>query len=563
MYCRKCGKELPENTTECPECGTSLEQDHGKPIKRKKKFAIISILIVFMILLIIICKYISSQTKNVSQAADPEVNEEIETTEGEQKEEIESTEDTQTETTRFSDLSELFFISKEELQKEGFQRVESADNLETYENESMDIKVGYGNSEVLSIFAGRDSNISCMGVKIGEPLSDAKTSFASIFELIESTESFLFYGIEEEGFALIVFYEDDKVTEFKVMPRNFDFQRFFEDKGIEREGELLSYDFFTDVNDKKIFVDSVGNICTKDMVTIPEYGDIVLLDNGLLQMGEYQVTCYKVADNHMITYVEADITGDMKTDAQNLLLYVNEQGEIVDSNGAIIPEYSYVYVNSNGDVTDGENIIEGFFKEDNRILFKQPEAVIYPEEEWRENLTFDFVTDVTNGQIYANNEGKMCAYDGTIIPEYEYIVAMDRGLFKIDEIKVSCFNITENNQVIWVQNDITGDLLTDVQNLLLFANEDGKIVDSDGNIISEYNYVYVNEQGAVADSEGVIEGFFTIENTIVYQPPKPVDYEDDDSSGSTGEPDSFYDLSPEEQQRIYEGLKENFPEYFS
>ena len=338
MYCRKCGKELPENTTECPECGTSLEQDHGKPIKRKKKFAIISILIVFMILLIIICKYISSQTKNVSQAADPEVNEEIETTEGEQKEEIESTEDTQTETTRFSDLSELFFISKEELQKEGFQRVESADNLETYENESMDIKVGYGNSEVLSIFAGRDSNISCMGVKIGEPLSDAKTSFASIFELIESTESFLFYGIEEEGFALIVFYEDDKVTEFKVMPRNFDFQRFFEDKGIEREGELLSYDFFTDVNDKKIFVDSVGNICTKDMVTIPEYGDIVLLDNGLLQMGEYQVTCYKVADNHMITYVEADITGDMKTDAQNLLLYVNEHGEIVDSNGAIITE---------------------------------------------------------------------------------------------------------------------------------------------------------------------------------------------------------------------------------
>ena len=36
MYCRKCGKELPENTNFCPECGAAQNEMAGK-ISRKSR----------------------------------------------------------------------------------------------------------------------------------------------------------------------------------------------------------------------------------------------------------------------------------------------------------------------------------------------------------------------------------------------------------------------------------------------------------------------------------------------------------------------------------------------
>lgn len=36
MYCRKCGKELPENTNFCPECGAAQNLGNGQ-ISRKSR----------------------------------------------------------------------------------------------------------------------------------------------------------------------------------------------------------------------------------------------------------------------------------------------------------------------------------------------------------------------------------------------------------------------------------------------------------------------------------------------------------------------------------------------
>jgi hypothetical protein len=47
-------------------------------------------------------------------------------------------------------------------------------------------------------------------------------------------------------------------------------------------------------------------------------------------------------------------------DVGEALLYANEEGQIVDACGKVIPEYSYITVLENGSLSDGECILEGY-----------------------------------------------------------------------------------------------------------------------------------------------------------------------------------------------------------
>lgn len=61
----------------------------------------------------------------------------------------------------------------------------------------------------------------------------------------------------------------------------------------------------------------------------------------------------EVSDNSGLTF-------DLRTDIANGLLNSDGNGHIVDNNGNIIPEYSYIEITENGSLFDGDCILEGY-----------------------------------------------------------------------------------------------------------------------------------------------------------------------------------------------------------
>lgn len=53
MKCKNCGKEIPDNTGFCPECGANQGVDSQQPTKKKKKWWIAIIIVVVIIVLLI------------------------------------------------------------------------------------------------------------------------------------------------------------------------------------------------------------------------------------------------------------------------------------------------------------------------------------------------------------------------------------------------------------------------------------------------------------------------------------------------------------------------------
>ncbi len=70
--------------------------------------------------------------------------------------------------------------------------------------------------------------------------------------------------------------------------------------------------------------------------------------------------------------------------------------------------------------------------------------------------------------------------------------------------------------------DITGDIIQDAQNGLLYAN-DGRIVDSNGRIIDQYSDYTVQETGFIATSDYVVEGLSVDGSKIVFAEPQEVE----------------------------------------
>lgn len=62
---------------------------------------------------------------------------------------------------------------------------------------------------------------------------------------------------------------------------------------------------------------------------------------------------------------------DFTDDVKEGLIYGSKDGEIVDKNGNIIEQYSYITVLEDGSLSDGENILEGYYSgAGGKILFR-------------------------------------------------------------------------------------------------------------------------------------------------------------------------------------------------
>lgn len=82
--------------------------------------------------------------------------------------------------------------------------------------------------------------------------------------------------------------------------------------------------------------------------------------------------------------------------------------------------------------------------------------------------------------------------------------------------------------------EITGDMYTDVENKLLYVNDDGQVTDKKGNVLDDYSYV-----GVVSDVEGdekplcdndsdtIIEGMYVnADGLICYEAPAEAEFDD-------------------------------------
>lgn len=94
--------------------------------------------------------------------------------------------------------------------------------------------------------------------------------------------------------------------------------------------------------------------------------------------------------------------------------------------------------------------------------------------------------------------------DGMAIEELKYPI-------ESDYVVSFCSSGIANDNL--VNTGLTYDLYTDVSNRMLYADTEGRIVDSQGNIIPEYLYLTALENGAISDGECILEGLEVSENS--------------------------------------------------
>lgn len=86
-------------------------------------------------------------------------------------------------------------------------------------------------------------------------------------------------------------------------------------------------------------------------------------------------------------------------------------------------------------------------------------------------------------------------------------------------------SMNEDSDGLDISNEITGDMNLDVQNGLLYSNEDGWITDKDGNVIAGYEDITVLPNGALSAYDSIYENYFAgAGGKIIFQSPQPIDY---------------------------------------
>ena len=162
---------------------------------------------------------------------------------------------------------------------------------------------------------------------------------------------------------------------------------------------------------------------------------------------------------------------DFETDVKAETLWVNDDGIVVDANGDPVREYRDIYeVEGNNTLTDGESILEGYaIDEDRKIVFDIPEEVQYDN-------------NGSDSELSSSNFGY-------------------------------------------------GFLLQDVEDGKLYA-KDHKIVDADGNVVPDWEFIIVIGFDQLVVDGTVIEGFTVAEDgQIIREDGENKEPERDNESG--------------------------------
>ena len=103
----------------------------------------------------------------------------------------------------------------------------------------------------------------------------------------------------------------------------------------------------------------------------------------------------------------------------------------------------------------------------------------------------------------------------------ENVLENNKNLEDETEPEITTEEVIESNQPVNLSYNF-GD---DVENGLLYSTEDGRIVDQNSNVVSEYEYITVLENGALSDGENIMEGYSAgAGGKIIHSIPESVDY---------------------------------------
>lgn len=185
--------------------------------------------------------------------------------------------------------------------------------------------------------------------------------------------------------------------------------------------------------------------------------------------------------------------------------------------------------------TTGKELVENLNKDEDYFIIPESGNRYLERHDMKE--LEDFELQMALYEIYARR-GMMFS-----IPEVqEYFEAKNwyKGMVSEDEFSDELLNAYEIQNIeileraVSFENDtetsgeITGELGLDVQNELLYSNEDGQITDKDGNIIDAYGNIHVLPNGALTDDIIIYESYFAgAGGKIVQDIPEAVAYGDD------------------------------------
>lgn len=196
----------------------------------------------------------------------------------------------------------------------------------------------------------------------------------------------------------------------------------------------------------------------------------------------------KISDDAIIDLAEmmgdnsTALAYDLSTDVENGMLYSDDSGCIVDSNGNIIPEYEYINVLDNGYISDGECVLEGYCVDTNgQIVSYIPGEVSYTETNSSNSSSLTEIIGLRSGEyknpkspvvitipdeVYSTEATEIFVYVpiyiGTEDNKYEYEYSGMINLFDIGTITI----MTGPQSSTWLKYDYEEGYISEATSLI-------------------------------------------------------------------------------------------------
>ncbi len=271
------------------------------------------------------------------------------------------------------------------------------------------------------------------------------------------------------------------------------------------------------VNVTDLCVSADGTVLNKQQLaaaglTVNENGQLVDKDGNVVNANDVVIA----ADGSVMTKEQLAAAG----------LSVNENGEIVDANGKVISTKDII-VNADGTVLTKEQLAAaGYSVNENGEIVDKDGNVINPEDL---NIAADGSVlskeQLAAAGLTVNEHGQIVDKDGNIVDPNNLVVAADGSIMTKEQLAAAGLSINENGEIVDANGNVIDkdDLITSANGEILSkkqleasgikvasgVDENGNLVDASGKTLAsraqlEAAGYTINENGDIVDKDGNI-----------------------------------------------------------